>query len=158
MLKLSDHLSILKKALRCDYREYITWTAINICFSSLLVLKSDSNSIWALLIFTLYEEPGSSVGKAQTYWSSGPSSIPARGEIFSTVNGVPLHTAVYYQPFIVLIWLNYCLKRRKIACHPPIHPSIHPSNTLRIHTGVKLRCYQIHAESFVCVWCASTFL
>ena len=29
-------------------------------------------------------------------------SIPARGEIFSTVNGVPLHTAFHYQPLIVL--------------------------------------------------------
>ena len=32
-----------------------------------------------------------------------PSSIPARGEIFSTVNGVPLHTAFHYHPSIVLI-------------------------------------------------------
>ena len=34
---------------------------------------------------------------------AGPSSIPARGEIFSTVNGVQLHTAFHYQPSIVLI-------------------------------------------------------
>ena len=32
-----------------------------------------------------------------------PSSMPARGRIFSTVNGVPLHTAFHYQPLIVLI-------------------------------------------------------
>ena len=32
-----------------------------------------------------------------------PSSIPARGEIFSTVNGVPLHTAFHYHLPIVLI-------------------------------------------------------
>ena len=32
-----------------------------------------------------------------------PSSIPARGEIFSTVNGVTLHTALHYHPAIVLI-------------------------------------------------------
>ena len=31
------------------------------------------------------------------------SLIPARGEIFSTVNGVPLHTAFHYQTPIVLI-------------------------------------------------------
>ena len=31
------------------------------------------------------------------------SSIPTRGEIFSTVNRVPLHTAFHYQPLIVLI-------------------------------------------------------
>ena len=31
-----------------------------------------------------------------------PSSIPARGEIFSTVDGVPLHTAFHYHLPIVL--------------------------------------------------------
>ena len=36
-----------------------------------------------------------------------PSSIPTRGEILSTVNGLPLHTTFHYQPLIVLIfgWL-----------------------------------------------------
>ena len=38
-----------------------------------------------------------------------PNSSSARGEIFSTLNdGVPLHTAFYYQRPIVLIWLTYC--------------------------------------------------
>ena len=32
-----------------------------------------------------------------------PSSRPAQGEIFSTVNGVPLHIAFHYHPPIVLI-------------------------------------------------------
>ena len=32
-----------------------------------------------------------------------PSSSPARGEIFSTVNGIPLHTAFHYHSPIVLI-------------------------------------------------------
>ena len=32
-----------------------------------------------------------------------PSSSPARGEIFPTVNGVPLHTAFHYLPLVVLI-------------------------------------------------------
>ena len=40
--------------------------------------------------------------------------------------GVPLHTAFHYHPNVVLIWLKYCWKGRKIASHPPIHPSIHP--------------------------------
>ena len=31
------------------------------------------------------------------------SSSPARGEIFSAVDGVPLHTAFHYQLLIVLI-------------------------------------------------------
>ena len=37
-----------------------------------------------------------------------PSSIPTQCEILSTVNGVPLHTALHYQPLIVLIRLKYC--------------------------------------------------
>ena len=49
------------------------------------------------------------------------SSIPARGRIFSTVNGVPLHTAFHYQPLIVLILLKYCRKGHKIGIHPSIH-------------------------------------
>ena len=32
-----------------------------------------------------------------------PSSSPARGEIFSTINRIPLHTAFHYHPPIVLI-------------------------------------------------------
>ena len=32
-----------------------------------------------------------------------PGSILARGEIFPSVNGVPLHTAFHYYPPIVLI-------------------------------------------------------
>ena len=65
--------------------------------------------------------PGSSVGLALVYWSSGPSLVSARGEIFSTINGVPLHTAFHYQPPIVPVWLEYCWKGRKIAIHPSIH-------------------------------------
>ena len=38
---------------------------------------------------------------------------PARGEIFSTVNGVPLHTAFHYHPPIVLILLNTIEKEVK---------------------------------------------
>ena len=34
-----------------------------------------------------------------------PTSSPARGEIFSAVNGVLLHTAFYYHLSIVLKWL-----------------------------------------------------
>ena len=56
-------------------------------------------------------------------WSTDlavPSSIPARGRIFSTVFGVPLYIAFHYQPLIILIWLKYCWKRRKIASHSSI--------------------------------------
>ena len=42
----------------------------------------------------------------------------AEGEIFSTVKRVPLHTAFHYHPPIVLIWLKYCWKGRKITTRP----------------------------------------
>ena len=47
-------------------------------------------------------------------------SSPARCEICLTVNGVPLHTC-HYNPPVVLIWLKYCRKGRKIASHSSIH-------------------------------------
>ena len=68
--------------------------------------------------------PGAPVAQWVKRWPTDlavPSSIPARGEIFSTVNGVPLHTAFHYHPSIVLIWLKYCWKGRKITNHPSIH-------------------------------------
>ena len=49
------------------------------------------------------------------------SSIPARGEIFLTVNGVPLHTAFHYQSPIVLIWQNTVKKDVKSQI---THPSL----------------------------------
>ena len=52
-----------------------------------------------------------------------PRSSPAWGRIFSTINRVPLHTAFHYHLPIVLIWLKYCLKGRKIASHPSIYCS-----------------------------------
>ena len=63
------------------------------------------------------------VAKWIKHWSTDlavPSSSPARGDIFSTVNGVPLHTAFNYQSLIVLIWLKYCWKGRKITTHASI--------------------------------------
>ena len=48
-----------------------------------------------------------------------PSWSLARGEIFSTVNGVTLHTAFQNYPPIVLIWLKYCWKDVKSRV---IHP------------------------------------
>ena len=47
-----------------------------------------------------------------------PGSSPAWGEIFSTINGDPLHTAFHNHTPIVLIWLEYCWKGCKIASHP----------------------------------------
>ena len=63
----------------------------------------------------------SSVGKALAYCSSGPSSIPAQGEIFLSINGAPLHTAFHYQSVIILIWLKHCWKGCEIAYHPTFH-------------------------------------
>ena len=42
-----------------------------------------------------------------------PCSSPAQGEIFSTVNGVPLRTAFHYRSPVVLIFLRYSWKWRK---------------------------------------------
>ena len=42
-------------------------------------------------------------GKRWTTDLAVPSSSPAQGKIFSTVNGVPLHRVFHYQPLIVLI-------------------------------------------------------
>ena len=54
----------------------------------------------------LKNELGAPVAQWVKRWPTDlavPSSIPARGEIFSTVNGVPLHTAFQYHLPIVLI-------------------------------------------------------
>ena len=54
--------------------------------------------------FSIYSE--APVDKWVKRWPTDlavPSSSPIRGEIFSTVNGVPLHAAVHYHPPIVLI-------------------------------------------------------
>ena len=55
------------------------------------------------VLIPCHRSPGRSMGSALV-----ASSGPARGEIFSTVNGAPLHTAFHFQLFIVLIWLKYC--------------------------------------------------
>ena len=49
---------------------------------------------------------GAAVAQWVKHWTTDlavPSSIPARGKIFSTVNGALLHTAFRYQPLIILI-------------------------------------------------------
>ena len=52
-------------------------------------------------------------------------SSHAGGEIFSTVNGIPWHRTFHYYPPIVLIWLKYCWKVRKIARHPSFFPAVY---------------------------------
>ena len=57
-------------------------------------------------IVTVFLKLGAPVAQLVKRWPTDlavPSSIPARGKIFSTVNGAPLHTAFHYQPLIVLI-------------------------------------------------------
>ena len=51
-------------------------------------------------------------------------SSSSQGEIFSTVNRFSLHTAFCYNLPIVLIWLKYYWKGRKIASHPSTHPNV----------------------------------
>ena len=67
-----------------------------------------------------------------------PSSSPARGEIFSTINGYPLHAAFHYHLSIILIWLKYYWKGRKIAIHPSMNRSwrcvAYKNDNFRFHT------------------------
>ena len=53
-----------------------------------------------------------------------PSSIPARGRLFSTVNGVPLHTASHRPD------MSEILLKRTQNCKPSIHPSDLSDETL----------------------------
>ena len=55
---------------------------------------------------------GAPVAKKLQAWHT---DLTLETEIFSIVNEVPLHTAFYYHPHIVLIFLKYCLKRRLIV-------------------------------------------
>ena len=71
--------------------------------------------------------PRTSLGAPVAHWVKGwpidqavPSSSPALGKIFSTINGVPLHTAYCYHMPNLLIWLKYCWKGCKISNHPSI--------------------------------------
>ena len=115
---------------------WLSWYLVDVNVENTLIwlLRCNSwsvSSLFALVIKPLFRclgSTGSSVGLALAYWSSGPSSIPAQGEIFSTVNGVPLHTAIPYRPPVVQIWLKYCWEGRKIA-----KSSIHPSDALPIY-------------------------
>ena len=72
------------------------------CLSQLLHLKSTVSPF--LLKFLLVRNPGSSkwVKRQPTDLAVGSSS-PTQGKIFSTLNGVPLHTAFHYQPVIIMI-------------------------------------------------------
>ena len=47
-------------------------------------------------------------------------SSPHEAEIFSVVNGVPLHTAFHYHPHLPDM-TEILLKGRKIASHPSSH-------------------------------------
>ena len=50
------------------------------------------------------------------------SSCPARGEIFSIVNGVQVHTAFHYRPAHCPDVTENCWKGRETANHLSIHP------------------------------------
>ena len=90
----------------------------------------------------------------------------AEGEIFSTVKRVLLNTAFHYHPPIVLIWLKYCWKGRKITTRPvacrrqedqwswsspvPIHPQHSRVNSSEVNCIVQF--------TFECVWDLMIFL
>ena len=57
------------------------------------------------------------------YCSNGPGLEP-QAEIFSIINGIPLHTAFHYHLPIVLICLKYCCKGHKITCHLSIQSTM----------------------------------
>ena len=82
-----------------------------------------------------------------------------RGEIFSTVNGVPLHIAFHYHQFIFLIWLKFCWKWCKIASQPSIHQcwqqrcskilASHPASHLKLLIYLLMSCWR---SSSKCRW------
>ena len=73
---------------------------VNVYREAHMACRFDIPCSFQLDLRGLHEEKGVPVAQ---WVKRGPSSIPARGEIFSTENGVPLHTTFYYQPPIVLI-------------------------------------------------------
>ena len=73
---------------------------------------------------------GTPVAQWAKCWSADlavPSSSLSQGEIFLTVNSIPLHTTFHNHPPIVLIWL---LKRTQ-NCKSVIHPSITHMNSCK---------------------------
>ena len=107
------------------YYEQLDDERFNVLFNSVSVKsgwREDENERLNALEHRL--RLGAPVAQWVKRWSTDlavPSSISTRGEILSTVNGVPLHTAFHFQPHIVLIWLKYCWKGRKIASLPSTH-------------------------------------
>ena len=68
----------------------------------------------SLLMFSLGAPVGLWVKREPTDLAV-PSSSFARGEIFLAVKGVKWHTIFHYHPPIVLIWMEYYWKGRKIG-------------------------------------------
>ena len=98
-----------------------------LCTGAQTMLYLSLNNLYATTFL-----PGSvrsSVGKA-LWVKRWPTELAvlgsshAGGEIFSTVNGIPLHRTFHYCPPIVLIWRKYCWKVRKIARHPSFFPAV----------------------------------
>ena len=103
-------LSCLKKifiSLSALYYEPLDDERFNVLFNSVSVISGrhvGENERLNALEHRL--RPGASVDQWVKRWPTDLAvlnSIPTRGEIFSTVNRVPLHTAFHYQPLIVLI-------------------------------------------------------
>ena len=99
---ISDHI--------CLQSIFIFWKKECLFFDDLFRIKQGSGEVTCILIIE---------NRCPTDLAV-LSCSPAWGEIFSTVNGVSLHTVFHYHPSIVLMWLKYCWKGRKIANHPSI--------------------------------------
>ena len=98
-------LSCLKKiiSLSALYYEQLDVKRFNILFNSVSVIsgrRECKNEKLNALEHRLRQ--GAPVAQWLKRWPTD-LAVPTRDEIFSTVNGVPLHTAFHFQPLIVLI-------------------------------------------------------
>ena len=105
---ISGHIYEVLIILRITVYFYSAINLFSLCPYSLYqtVLLKSSSHLACFLVHLARMAIGAPVTQWVKCWPTDlavPSSIPARGEIFSTVNAVPLHTAIHYQPPIVLI-------------------------------------------------------
>ena len=100
---------------------YLKKLAVIIIF--ILIWKLGNNCRW---LSELYRSSDTQCVKCWPTDLVVLSLSSARGIVFPTVNGVPLHAAFQYQLLIILIWLKYCWKGCKIARRPSIPNCANP--------------------------------
>ena len=110
-------ISLYKCAGKFEYWQYAHWLSFSM-YQNPTPLLSISINIPSIRI------PGAPVAQLVKRWPTDLADrVRSSLEVKSsqpTVNGVPLHTAFHYHLNIVLIWLKYCWKGRKIASHSSI--------------------------------------